>query len=143
MRKLGATEREVFPICLGGNVFGWTASEAGSFAVLDAYFAAGGNFVDTADAYSAWAPGNVGGESEEILGRWMASRGNRERVVVATKVGKLAGLAGLSAGTIRKQASQIYSPGQTPVPGRAACTTSGASWNSRPTPCPQNSRTTP
>ena len=104
MRKLGATELEVFPICLGGNVFGWTASEAESFAVLDAYVAAGGNFVDTADAYSAWAPGNAGGESEEILGRFMASRGNRERVVVATKVGKLAGLTGLSAGTIRKAA---------------------------------------
>ncbi|HRY42765.1 MAG TPA: aldo/keto reductase [Thermoanaerobaculia bacterium] len=104
MRKLGATELEVFPVCLGGNVFGWTASEAESFAVLDAYVAAGGNFVDTADAYSAWAPGNAGGESEEILGRWMASRGNRERVVVATKVGKLAGLTGLSAGTIRKAA---------------------------------------
>jgi len=104
MRKLGATELEVFPICLGGNVFGWTASEAESFAVLDAYVAGGGNFVDTADAYSAWAPGNAGGESEEILGRFMASRGNRERVVVATKVGKLAGLTGLSAGTIRKAA---------------------------------------
>lgn len=106
MRKLGATELEVFPVCLGGNVFGWTASEAESFAVLDAYVAAGGNFVDTADVYSAWKPGNPGGESEEILGRWMASRGNRERIVVATKVGKLAGLAGLSAGTIRRAAEE-------------------------------------
>lgn len=106
MRKLGATELEVFPVCLGGNVFGWTASEAESFAVLDAYVAAGGNFVDTADVYSAWKPGNSGGESEEILGRWMASRGNRERVVVATKAGKLAGLTGLSAGTIRRAAEE-------------------------------------
>ncbi|QLH23195.1 aldo/keto reductase [Streptomyces sp. Rer75] len=77
----------VFPLSLGGNVFGWTADEAESFEVLDAYVAAGGNFIDTADVYSAWAPGNEGGESETILGKWFASRGNRDDIVLATKVG--------------------------------------------------------
>ena len=104
MNRIGATSLEVFPICLGGNVFGWTSAEAESFDVLDAYAAAGGNFVDTADVYSAWAPGNAGGESEEILGRWMTLRGCRERIVVATKVGKMSGLGGLSAATIRRAA---------------------------------------
>lgn len=104
MTKIGATPLEVFPLCLGGNVFGWTSDEAQSLAVLDAYAAGGGNFVDTADMYSAWAPGNRGGESEAILGRWMAERGCRDRVVVATKVGKLPGLTGLSAPTIREAA---------------------------------------
>ena len=102
MALLGTTD--LFPLCLGGNVFGWTADERQSFAVLDAYAEAGGNFVDTADAYSAWVPGNTGGESETILGRWMADRRNRDRIVVATKVGKLAGLTGLSAKTIRTAA---------------------------------------
>ena len=75
---LGTTALSVSPLCLGGNVFGWTADEAASFAVLDAYAAAGGNFIDTADGYSAWVAGNPGGESEEIIGRWMAARGNRD-----------------------------------------------------------------
>lgn len=78
---------EVSPLCLGGNVFGWSADQDTAFAVLDAFVAAGGNFVDTADVYSAWVPGNRGGESEEILGRWLAADGDRDRVVVATKVG--------------------------------------------------------
>ncbi len=104
MTRIGSTSLDVFPLCLGGNVFGWTADEAQSFAVLDAYAAAGGNFIDTADAYSAWVPGHAGGESETIVGRWMAARGNRDRMVVATKVGKLPGLAGLSAKTIRAAA---------------------------------------
>ncbi len=104
MTKIGTTALDVFPLCLGGNVFGWTADEAQSFAVLDAYAAAGGNFVDTADVYSAWVPGHSGGESETILGRWMAARGNRDRIVVATKVGMLAGLTGLSPKTIRAAA---------------------------------------
>jgi len=95
---------DVFPLCLGGNVFGWTADEAQSFAVLDAYLDAGGNFVDTADAYSAWVPGHKGGESEEILGRWMKHRECRNRIVVATKVGKLPSLRGLSAKTIEAAA---------------------------------------
>ncbi len=89
MIRLGRTDLDVHPLCLGGNVFGWTADEDASFAVLDAYAAAGGNFVDTADAYSAWVPGHSGGESETIIGKWMASRGNRDRMVIATKVGRL------------------------------------------------------
>jgi aryl-alcohol dehydrogenase-like predicted oxidoreductase len=104
MPALASTGLDVHPLCLGGNVFGWTADEATSCAVLDAYAAAGGNFVDTADAYSAWAPGNSGGESETILGNWMASRRTRDRMVVATKVGKLPALRGLSAKTIRAAA---------------------------------------
>ena len=86
MPALGSSGLDVFPLCLGGNVFGWTADEQASFAVLDAYAAAGGNFVDTAAGYSAWVPGNSGGESETIIGNWMAARGNRDAVVVATKV---------------------------------------------------------
>ena len=79
MTKLGSSDLDVFPLCLGGNVFGWTADARQSFAVLDAYAAAGGNFIDTADSYSAWVPGNTGGESEAIIGEWMAERGNRDR----------------------------------------------------------------
>jgi aryl-alcohol dehydrogenase-like predicted oxidoreductase len=104
MTLIDRTDLDVFPLCLGGNVFGWTAGEAQSFAVLDAYAEAGGNFVDTADVYSAWAPGNPGGVSESIIGRWLAARGNRDRVVIATKVGQAPGLAGLSAGTIERAA---------------------------------------
>jgi aryl-alcohol dehydrogenase-like predicted oxidoreductase len=104
MAKIGDTELDVFPLCLGGNVFGWTADEAASFRVLDAYYGAGGNFVDTADVYSAWAPGNRGGESETILGRWMAARRNRDRIVVATKVGQSREAPGLSAESIRRAA---------------------------------------
>lgn len=101
---MSAFDLKVFPLCLGGNVFGWTADEAASFAVLDAYAEAGGNFIDTADMYSAWVPGHAGGESEAILGRWMAARRNRDRMVIATKVGQLRGLEGLAAGTIRTAA---------------------------------------
>jgi aryl-alcohol dehydrogenase (NADP+) len=101
MIKLGATNLDVFPLCLGGNVFGWTANEAQSFAVLDAYAAAGGNFIDTADVYAEWVPGNAGGESEAILGRWMESRKNRSSIVLASKVGKLSRLTGLAPPTIR------------------------------------------
>jgi aryl-alcohol dehydrogenase-like predicted oxidoreductase len=91
----------VFPLCLGGNVFGWTAGERQSFEVLDAYAAAGGNFIDTADAYSSWVPGHTGGESETIIGRWMNARRNRAAMIVATKVGRLSTMQGLSAATIR------------------------------------------
>jgi aryl-alcohol dehydrogenase-like predicted oxidoreductase len=97
MTKLGATDLDVFPLCLGGNVFGWTADKAASFAVLDAYAAGGGNFVDTADSYSVWAPGNSGGESEVIIGEWLAARGNRDDIVVATKGSGLAPNEGLSS----------------------------------------------
>jgi aryl-alcohol dehydrogenase-like predicted oxidoreductase len=102
MANLGSTDLDVFPLCLGGNVFGWTSDEAQSFAVLDAYATAGGNFIDTADSYSSWVPGHPGGESETIIGRWLASRGNRDQMVIATKVGRLPGLADLRADTIRK-----------------------------------------
>ena len=88
-------------LCLGGNVFGWTADERQSFAVLDAYVQAGGDFVDSADSYSAFAPGNVGGESEAMLGNWFAARGNRASVVVATKVGRKPDRKGLSRANIR------------------------------------------
>jgi aryl-alcohol dehydrogenase-like predicted oxidoreductase len=87
MATIGSSDLDVFPLCLGGNVFGWTADEDSSFAVLDAYRAAGGNFIDTADVYSMWAPGNSGGESETIIGRWLAARSNRASMVIATKVG--------------------------------------------------------
>jgi aryl-alcohol dehydrogenase-like predicted oxidoreductase len=101
LARIGNTDLDVFPLCLGGNVFGWTADEQTSFDVLDAYVAAGGNFVDTADSYSAFHPGNSGGESETIIGNWMAARGNRDHVVVATKVGQLPDRTGLAPGNIR------------------------------------------
>ncbi len=104
MRALATTGLTVFPLCLGGNVFGWTADEPQSFAVLDAYVAAGGNFIDTADGYSSWAPGNSGGESEAIIGNWLAARGNRDDLVIATKVGKGPGAEGLAPATIRRAA---------------------------------------
>ena len=86
-RKLGRSGLEVAPLALGGNVFGWTADEPTSFAVLDAFVAGGFNLIDTADVYSRWAPGHAGGESESVIGRWLKSRGQRDRVVIATKVG--------------------------------------------------------
>jgi aryl-alcohol dehydrogenase-like predicted oxidoreductase len=104
LRKLGQSDLEVFPLSLGGNVFGWTADEAASFAVLDAYAAAGGNFVDTADSYSAFAPGNKGGESETIIGKWVKARGNRSDVVIATKVSQHPEFPGLSAANIKAAA---------------------------------------
>ncbi len=103
-RTLGTSDLEVFPLALGGNVFGWTADEAHSFAVLDAYTAAGGNFVDTADSYSAWVPGNRGGESETIIGKWLRERGNRSDVVIATKVSQHPGFQGLTAANIKAAA---------------------------------------
>ncbi|MFE5258000.1 aldo/keto reductase [Streptomyces coelicoflavus] len=104
LRKLGSSDLEVFPLALGGNVFGWTADQDTSFAVLDAYTAAGGNFVDTADSYSAWVDGNSGGESETVLGKWLAARGNRDDVVLATKVSQHPEYPGLSAANIRAAA---------------------------------------
>ncbi|WP_405615931.1 aldo/keto reductase [Streptomyces sp. NBC_00076] len=104
LRKLGTSDLEVFPLSLGGNVFGWTADEAASFAVLDAYTAAGGNFVDTADSYSAWIEGNSGGESETIIGKWVKARGNRSDVVIATKVSQHPEYQGLSADNIKAAA---------------------------------------
>ncbi|MFJ3906520.1 aldo/keto reductase [Streptomyces sp. NPDC090025] len=101
LRRLGASDLHVFPLALGGNVFGWSADEAQSFAVLDAYVAGGGNFIDTADVYSAWAEGNEGGESETVIGRWLASRGNRSDVLIATKVGGHPKYKGLGATNIK------------------------------------------
>ena len=86
MRKLGRTGLKVAALCLGGNTFGWTTDQQASEAVLDAYLDHGGNFIDTADVYSRWAPGNAGGESETALGKWMSARKNRARVIMATKV---------------------------------------------------------
>jgi aryl-alcohol dehydrogenase-like predicted oxidoreductase len=94
--RLGKSDIDVFPLCLGGNVFGWTADQAASFEVLDGYAADGGNFIDTADTYSSFAPGNAGGESETIIGNWARARGNRDRVVIATKVAKWSERRGLS-----------------------------------------------
>jgi aryl-alcohol dehydrogenase (NADP+) len=105
-RALGRTGLLVSPLALGGNVFGWTADPDASFAVLDAYTAAGGNLVDTADSYSHWAPGNTGGESERILGDWLAARGRRDDVLIATKVGKSPTAPGLSPGTIRRSCEE-------------------------------------
>lgn len=87
-RPLGNTSIEVAPLAFGGNVFGWSVDEATSFALLDAFVGADLNLIDTADAYSAWAPGNVGGESETIIGNWLRRSGKRDDVVIATKVGK-------------------------------------------------------
>jgi aryl-alcohol dehydrogenase-like predicted oxidoreductase len=86
-RHLGNSGLMVSPLCFGGNVFGWTVDEATGFNILDAFIEAGFNFIDTADVYSTWAPGNSGGESETIIGNWMKNRGNRAKVVIATKVG--------------------------------------------------------
>jgi aryl-alcohol dehydrogenase-like predicted oxidoreductase len=86
-RRLGRSELETAPFALGGNVFGWTIDEAASFTVLDEFTAAGFNLIDTADVYSAWKPGNKGGESETIIGSWMKERKNRSQVLIATKAG--------------------------------------------------------
>lgn len=88
LRPLGRSGLQVSPLCFGGNVFGWTADEATSFSLLDAWLDAGFNFIDTADVYSRWVPGHTGGESETVIGRWLAQSGRRDRIVLATKVGK-------------------------------------------------------
>src|SRR3569623_3187583 len=94
MRRLGYSDFEVAPLALGGNVFGWTADEQASFAILDAFVDAGGNMIDTADVYSAWVPGHRGGESETVIGRWLRSSGQRDKVQIAPKVGMLPGEGG-------------------------------------------------
>lgn len=101
MITIPETDLVVHELCLGTNVFGWSADEAQSHAVLDAYAAHGGNFVDTADMYSAWKEGNVGGESETIIGNWMKKHGNRDTIVVATKVAKLPTRPGLHPDNIK------------------------------------------
>lgn len=102
-RRLGTSDLEVSPLNLGGNVFGWTADKATSFAILDAFRAGGGNFVDTADSYSAWAEGHTGGESEHVIGAWLADRGHDD-MVIATKVSQHPDFRGLSASNIKAAA---------------------------------------
>jgi aryl-alcohol dehydrogenase-like predicted oxidoreductase len=108
MRKLGNSGLDVSPLAFGGNIFGWTVDEPTSFRLLDAFVAAGFNFIDTADVYSKWTPGNKGGESENILGNWLKSRGNRQRVVIATKVGMEmgSGQKGLSKAYVLRAAEE-------------------------------------
>ncbi|WP_263117905.1 aldo/keto reductase [Cellulomonas sp. RIT-PI-Y] len=101
MTRIGTTDLDVLPLNLGGNVFGWTADRDQSFAVLDAFAAAGGSFIDTADVYSQWVEGNSGGESETIIGEWVAARGNRDDVVIATKVGQAAAQPGTSRAAVQ------------------------------------------
>ena len=101
MITLPKTDLKVHPLCLGGNVFGFSANVTNSEVVLDYYFDNGGNFIDTADMYSQWAPGHVGGESETIIGNWMKRRGNRKEMVIATKVAKLDTRPGLKPANIR------------------------------------------
>ena len=104
MAKLRGIDAEIFPLVLGGNTFGWTSDESESDRVLDAYSEAGGNLIDTADVYSAWAPGHSGGESEIVLGRWLAKSDNRSKVLVATKVSQHPQYSGLSAKNIEAAA---------------------------------------
>jgi aryl-alcohol dehydrogenase-like predicted oxidoreductase len=100
-RSLGNSGLEVAPLAFGGNVFGWTVDERTSFKLLDAFVAAGFNLIDTADAYSRFAPGNRGGESETIIGKWLKQGGRRDKVIIATKVG-------LEMGPHRKGLSKAY-----------------------------------
>ena len=100
-RRIGNSQLQVAPLMFGGNVFGWSADETSSFAILDAFVDAGLNFIDTADVYSAWVPGNQGGESETILGKWFRRSGKRDEIVLATKVAKHPQRKGLSAGNIQ------------------------------------------
>jgi len=100
MIKLANTDLTIYPLCLGGNVFGYSADKDNSEAVLSFYADNGGNFIDTADMYSQWAPGHIGGESETIIGDWMKKRGNRTQMIIATKVGKLDTKPGLSPSNI-------------------------------------------
>lgn len=104
MTVIGSSDLDVFPLGLGGNTFGWTSGRETSFAVLDAYVAGGGNFVDTSDSYSAWAPGNSGGESETIIGEWTQARGNRDAIIIATKVSSHPQFRGLSAKNVLRAA---------------------------------------
>ncbi|WP_043690879.1 aldo/keto reductase [Luteimonas huabeiensis] len=104
LRPLGRSELRVRPLAFGGNVFGWSADEPTSFALLDAFAGAGFGLIDTADVYSAWVPGNRGGESETIIGRWLARRGRRDDVVIATKVAKWGERPGLSPDNIARAA---------------------------------------
>jgi aryl-alcohol dehydrogenase (NADP+) len=103
LTRIGPSDLDIFPLCLGANVFGWTADRDESFRILDAFHAGGGDFIDTADSYSAWVPGNTGGDSERIIGEWLAAR-HPKNVVVATKVSQHPDFRGLSAQNIRAAA---------------------------------------
>jgi len=100
MTRISNSDLDIYPLVLGGNVFGWTADEPTSFELLDAFVDAGGDMIDTADGYSHWFDRNSGGESETIIGRWMAARHNRDRVLIATKVGTHPAFEGLRASNI-------------------------------------------
>ena len=100
MTRIPRTDLDIFPLNLGGNTFGWTSDRDASFAVLDAFVEAGGNFIDTADLYSVWAEGHEGGESENVIGEWLTARNNRANVIIATKVGGLPTRPGLSADNV-------------------------------------------
>jgi aryl-alcohol dehydrogenase-like predicted oxidoreductase len=106
LRPLGRSGLSIAPIMFGGNVFGWTADEATSFGLLDAFVGQGFNAIDTADVYSAWAPGHAGGESETVIGKWLKRRGKRDDVVIATKVGMWAKHPNLKASTIAAAAEE-------------------------------------
>lgn len=105
-QTIGSSDLKVVPLAFGGNVFGWTADQAASFELLDAFTAEGGDFIDTADMYSQWHPGNDGGVSEEIIGEWLASRKARNRVVIASKVAKHHAARGLAPDNIRRAADK-------------------------------------
>lgn len=100
MTRIGSSDLDVTPVALGSNVFGWTADEPTSHAILDAFVEQGGNLIDTADSYSTWVPGNHGGESETIIGSWLRASHRRDSVLIATKVAKLPGRPGLSAANV-------------------------------------------
>jgi len=100
MTQIGNSDLDIFPLVFGGNVFGWTADKETSFDLLDEFTDAGGDMIDTADGYSWWVPGNEGGESETIIGAWLAARRSRDRVLLASKVGTKPGLKGLRPDTI-------------------------------------------
>lgn len=104
MVAIGSSNLDIYPLALGGNTFGWTSDENASFEILDAFIAGGGNFVDTADLYSAFAEGNSGGESETIIGNWTAARGNRDDVIIATKVSQHPEFQGLAPKNIKAAA---------------------------------------
>lgn len=115
MALIPRTQLDVHPLNLGGNTFGWTSDRETSFAVLDAFVAAGGNFIDTADGYSAWVEGHSGGESETILGEWMAERGIRDQLVIATKVGTKPGREGLERANVEAALEESLQRLQTDV----------------------------
>ena len=108
MTRIGRSDLDVFPLCLGANVFGWTADRDESFRILDAFHGGGGNFIDTADSYSAWVPGNSGGDSERIIGEWLASR-RPENVIIATKVSQHPDFRGLAPNSSVSSASSTSS----------------------------------